>query len=170
MNPAITVDLTSPVFIANPYPFYAQLRAAAPVYPVSMPDGRTMWLVTRYQDALALLKDERLFKSPATILSPEELAQFPQMPEAFQPLSRQMLDLDGDDHRRLRSLVHKVFTPGLIEQMRVRVTDIAEALIADALPRGEMELIRDFAYPLPITVICEILGVTLADRTQFREW
>ena len=81
-----------------------------------------------------------------------------------------MLNRDGDDHRRLRRLVSKAFTPRMVEQLRPRIQEIADALIDDVAAAGEMELVSEFAFPLPITVIAELLGVSVADRERFREW
>ena len=81
-----------------------------------------------------------------------------------------MLNRDGDDHRRLRKLVSKAFTPRMIEQLRPRIQEIADELLDPVVADGEMELVSTFAFPLPITVIAELLGVPPADRDQFREW
>ena len=81
-----------------------------------------------------------------------------------------MLNRDGDDHRRLRRLVSKAFTPRMVEQLRPRIQEIADALIDSVAAAGEMELVSEFAFPLPITVIAELLGVSVADRERFREW
>jgi cytochrome P450 len=85
-------------------------------------------------------------------------------------MSRNMLDTDPSDHERLRSLVSKAFTPRLIERMRPRVQAIADALLDAVQVRHEMDLINDYAFPLPITVIAELLGVSAEDRDKFREW
>jgi cytochrome P450 len=103
-------------------------------------------------------------------LTPEQLAQMPPVPEVMQPLSRNMLDTDPSDHERLRSLVSKAFTPRLIERMRPRVQAIADALLDAVQVRHEMDLINDYAFPLPITVIAELLSVSAEDRDKFREW
>ena len=81
-----------------------------------------------------------------------------------------MLNRDGDDHKRLRRLVSKAFTPRMIEQLRPRIQEIADDLLDPVVADGEMELVSTFAFPLPITVIAELLGVPAADRDQFREW
>src|SRR5262245_60328407 len=104
-------DISSPAFKADPFPFYARLRAASPAHPVTLPDGRAAWLVTRYDDVAAVLKDDRFAKDPLNALTPEQQARQPWMPGFFRPLSRNMLDLDAPDHTRLRGLVHKAFTP-----------------------------------------------------------
>jgi cytochrome P450 len=164
------VDLFSPDFKANPYPAYAQLRSTAPIHRVTLPDGRAMWLVTRYEDVAAVFKDERFVKDWRNAVTPEQLAQIPPIPEVMKPLSRNMLDMDPPDHERLRALVSKAFTPRLIERMRPRVQAIADALLDAAQDKGEMDLIDDYAFPLPITVIAELLGVPVEDRNKFREW
>jgi cytochrome P450 len=81
-----------------------------------------------------------------------------------------MLNKDGDDHRRLRRLVTASFTPRMVEQLRPRIEGIAQELIDAVAPRGEMDLVEKFAFPLPITVIAELLGIAGADRDRFREW
>jgi cytochrome P450 len=88
----------------------------------------------------------------------------------MEALSRNMLDMDPPDHQRLRSLVSKAFTPRLIERLRPRVQAIADGLLDAVQDRGEMDLIDDYAFPLPITVIAELLGVPAEDRDSFREW
>ena len=170
MSQQPVVDLFSPAFKANPYPTYARLREEAPIHRVALPDGRGMWLVTRYDDVVAVFKDERFVKDWRKALTPEQLAQVPPIPEVMKPLSRNMLDTDPPDHERLRGLVSKAFTPRLIERMRPRVQAIADALLDAVEERGEMDLIDDYAFPLPITVIAELLGVPAEDRDKFREW
>lgn len=164
------VDLLDPAFKANPYPTYAELRSTAPVHRVELPDGLGIWLITRYDDVLAVLKDERLVKDWRKVLTSEQLAQVPPIPPVMEALSRNMLDMDPPDHQRLRSLVSKAFTPRLIERLRPRVQAIADGLLDAVQDRGEMDLIDDYAFPLPITVIAELLGVPAEDRDSFREW
>jgi cytochrome P450 PksS len=164
------VNLASPAFKANPYPFYARLRAQAPVYRVTLPDGQTTWLVTRYDDVVAVLKDERFAKDRANALTAEQLARQPWMPGFAKPLTRNMLDLDEPHHARLRGLVSKAFTPRLVEQMRGRVQALTDRLLDRVQGRGRFDLIREFALPLPATVIAEMLGVPAADRHKFRRW
>jgi cytochrome P450 len=164
------VDLFDPAFKADPYPTYSELRSSAPVHRITLPDGRDVWLVTRHEDVLAVFKDERFVKNWRKVLTPEQLAQIPPIPEVMEPLSANMLDTDPPDHRRLRALVSKAFTPRLIEHMRPRVQEIADTLLDAVQDRGEMDLIDDYAFPLPITVIAELLGVPAEDRNSFREW
>jgi cytochrome P450 len=164
------VDLFDPSFKADPYPTYAKLRSSAPVYRAALPDGRGVWLITRYDDVLAVLKDQRFVKDWRGALTPEQLAQVPPIPEVMKPLSQNMLDTDPPDHERLRALVSKAFTPRLIERLRPRVQAISDGLLDAVQDRGEMDLINDYAFPLPFTVIAELLGVPAEDRNNFREW
>jgi cytochrome P450 len=164
------VDLFDPAFKADPYPTYTRLRSSAPVYRAALPDGRGVWLITRYEDVLAVLKDQRFVKDWRGALTPEQLAQVPPIPEVMKPLSQNMLDTDPPDHERLRALVSKAFTPRLIERLRPRVQAISDGLLDAVQDRGEMDLIDDYAFPLPITVIAELLGVPAEDRNNFREW
>jgi cytochrome P450 len=166
------VDVTNAKFKANPFPFYAQLRAEAPVFPVtvSMPTRQRAWLVTRYSDVLDVLKDARFAKNPRNAMSPEQLKKRPWVPPMFKPLEQNMLDLDSPDHTRLRALVHKAFTPRLIEQMRDQIQALTNELLDAAEPKGGMDLIADFALPLPLTMIGRILGVPAEDNHKFHRW
>ena len=147
------VDLRDPGFKADPYSTYAELRSTAPVHRVSVPDGLSVWLITRYDDVLEILKDQRFVKDWRDVLTPEQLAQIPPIPPVMEPLSKNMLDTDPPDHERLRSLVSKAFTPRVVERMRPRVQAISDTLLDAVQDRGEMDLIDDYAFPLPITVI-----------------
>ncbi|EFH84302.1 cytochrome P450 family protein [Ktedonobacter racemifer] len=164
------VDITSARFKANPFPFYAQLRAEAPVFPVTLPTKQRAWLVTRYDDVLSILKDKRFAKDRRNAMTPEQLKKAPWVPPMFKPLERNMLDLDSSDHTRLRTLVHKAFTPRLVEQMREQVQVLANELLDKVEPKGSMDLIADFALPLPLTVIGRILGVPAQDNHKFHRW
>jgi len=164
MPPIAHVNLASSQFKANPFPFYVRLRSEAPVYRTKLPDKRTVWLITRYEDILAVLKDDRFSKDRA-----KAQAQ-PWMPGMFKPLMRNMLDLDAPDHTRLRGLVHTVFTPRLIENLRGRVQSLSDELLNHVEAKGQMELVRDYAVEIPTTIIAEMLGVPLKDRLKFRRW
>jgi len=164
------VNIVSAEFKADPFPFVARLRASEPVYRTTLPDKTVVWLITRYDDVSALLRDERFTKNRRTALTEDQLRKLPWMPSMFRPLERNMLDLDPPDHTRLRSLVHKAFTPGLVEQMRSRTQAIADELLDRVVSTGEMDLISDFALPLPMTIITEILGVPAKDHNKFHRW
>lgn len=166
----VPVDVTDAAFKAHPFPFYAQLRARAPVFPISLPTGQRAWLITRYDDVLNVLKDERFAKDPRNALTPEQLRKLPWVPSMFKPLERNMLDLDSPDHTRLRALVHKAFTPRLIEQMRDQIQALTDEFLERAAPGGGMDVIADFALPLPLTLIGRILGVPARDNQKFHRW
>lgn len=169
--PTITpVDVTGAAFKANPFPFYAQLRAEAPVFPVTLPTRQRAWLVTRYDDALGVLKDERFAKDRHNAMSREQLKKAPRLPPMFKALEQSLLALDKPDHPRLRALVHKAFTPRLIEQMRDQIQTLTDELLDRVEPTGSMDLIADFALPLPLTMIGRILGVPAEDNPRFHRW
>jgi len=166
-------DLYSDSFREDTYATFARMREQDPVLFQPGVDGETpIWFVTRYDDAEAvLLDDERFVRDPRHALPPELLAEWQSdLPDAIAFIDSHMLNRDGDDHRRLRRLVSKAFTPRMIEQLRPRVQEIADALIEPVVAAGEMELVSAFAFPLPITVIAELLGVPPADRERFRDW
>ncbi|GHO48156.1 cytochrome P450 [Ktedonospora formicarum] len=146
-NTIAPVDVTSASFKANPFPFYARLRAEAPVFPVPLFGHKRAWLVTRYDDVLNVLKDERFAKDRRTAMTPEQLKKMPWMPPMFKPLEYNMLDLDSPDHTRLRALVHKAFTPRMIEQMRDQVQVLTNELLDKVEAKESMDLIADFALP-----------------------
>src|ERR1700693_4769119 len=126
-NPAggtMQVDITSPAFKSDPYPFYARMRAEAPVHRMTLPDKREAWLVARYAEGAAVLKDERFVKD--RFKTPELAAKQPWVPKLFLPLTHNMLDQDPPNHTRLRALVHNVFTPRLVEEMRARVQSLTD--------------------------------------------
>src|SRR5215218_569872 len=170
MHKIAAPDLASPEFKANPYPFYAQLREEAPVWRTEVLNGRTAWLVTRYEDAMGVLKDDRFAKDPRSAQDPDQRAQAQWVPAILKPLERNMLDVDEPDHRRLRTLVSKAFTPRLIERLRGRIEAICQELL-DAMERkGRAELVSDYALPLPATVIAELLGIPAGDHRKFHRW
>jgi cytochrome P450 PksS len=164
--PEISFELADPRFKADPHPTYARLRAEAPVFRSRLGRGRPVWLVTRYDDVATLLRDPRFPKDPAHARSGDA----PWMPGFLRPLTRNMLDLDAPDHTRLRSLVQKAFTPRLVERLRPRIEGLADELIARATRGGRMELVRDYALPIPLTIIGELLGIPAADRDRFHRW
>jgi cytochrome P450 len=164
------VNIVSAEFKADPFPLLARLRTSDPVYRTTLPDKTPVWLVTRYDNVNALLRDERFTKNRRTALTKDQLRKLPWTPPMFRPLERNMLDLDPPDHTRLRSLVHKAFTPSLVEQMRSRTQAISDELLDRVVSLGEMDLIRDFALPLPMTIITEVLGVPAKDHDKFHRW
>ena len=164
-------ELYGPEFRAEPYRIFAQMREHDPVFSQPGIDNETMiWFVTRHDDVAAmLLDDERFVRDPRLALTEEELAAR-NLPPGFEVIDNNMLNRDGDDHRRLRRLVTKAFTPRVVEQLRPRIQAIADELLDAVESRHEMDLSAEYAFPLPITVIAELLGVPNEDQDRFREW
>lgn len=164
------IDISSAEFKADPFPFYARCRAEAPVVKVAMPDGQEAWLVTRYDDVAMVLKDDRFIKDRFSAMSYEQLKKQPWVPKMFLPLLHNMLDQDPPVHTRLRALVHKAFSPRLVDEMQARIAALAAELLDGVERRGRMDLIRDFSLPIPTTIIAEMLGVPVKDRHKFHRW
>jgi cytochrome P450 len=150
----------APEFVADPYPTYHRLRAEDPVH--HSPLG--FWVLTRYEDVVAALRDPRLAK--------EAIAAFVAARLGVAPLGigLSMLDRDPPDHTRLRGLVSKAFTPRVVERLRPHIQSIVDGLLDRVEDARAMDLIEDFAYPLPVVVICEMLGVPVEDRDRFKGW
>lgn len=161
----------SPEFQANPYPFYDMLRANAPIF---FWDQWGIWFLTRYEDCVALLKDNRLGHEIQNVMSREELGLPPEPPAEFEPYMAMMrgwmLFRDPPTHTRLRMLVHKAFTPRMVENLRGRAQAVADRLLDAAMQKGQMDIIQDLAVPLPVTVIADMLGVPAHEQPLFREW
>src|SRR3712207_6033360 len=140
MAPLLSVNIASPAFKANQYPFYARLRAEMPVVRVTLPDKRVAWLVTRYDAVFAALRDQRLVKDRRNAMTPEELKKQPWVPGVFKTLQSNMLTLDEGDHRRLRGLVQQAFTPRILERMRERVEHVSNELLDAAQSKRRIDL------------------------------
>ncbi len=165
-----TPDILGAAFKVDPFPFFARLRDEAPVYRTILSGKQPAWLVTRHTDVHALLVDERFVKDRRSALTPAEQKKLPWAPSFIRPLMSNMLDQDPPDHTRLRALVQKAFTPRIVEQMRGRVQGLTDELVDAAAARGSFDLIGDFALPLPMTIITEILGVPARDQDKFHRW
>ncbi|GAA4735781.1 cytochrome P450 family protein [Actinomycetospora chibensis] len=163
-------DITSADFVADPFPTLRRLRDDGPVHPVRWARGQTAWLVTRHHDVDAALRDPRLRKNRAEALSPAQRDAGPRVPAVFASLQRGLLNLDGTDHDRLRRLVHQAFTPRRVEALRADVSILADELLDAAVRRGTMDLVADYALPLPLTVIARLIGVPPEDAARFRAW
>jgi cytochrome P450 len=166
------MDLASPAFKADPYATFASLRASDPIHQITLANSQSSWLVTRYKDADLVLRDERFVKDIHHAFDPDVLDSMPrELPLPRKNfLNLQMLSLDPPDHTRLRALINISFTPRLIEQWRERIQRITDELIDAVQNQGEMDLIDGFAFPLPMMVISEMLGVPADDFTKFRTW
>ncbi|MFI5754951.1 cytochrome P450 [Streptomyces sp. NPDC051569] len=155
----IELEELGPDFNADPYPSYARMREAGPVHEVRHPRGGRFWLVVGYEEGRAALADPRLSKSPAVGGLPGDLVMGPHV-----------LIVDPPDHTRLRKLISREFTARRVESLRPRVQRITDDLLDAMVPAGRGDLVDALAFPLPITVICELLGVPQADRDTFRAW
>jgi cytochrome P450 len=158
----IVVEHLGAEYFQDPYSVHARLRAQRPVARVIMPGGLPAWLVTGYAEARAALTDPRLHKLPR--------GWRPEPHSMLAAIELHMLNSDPPDHERLRKLVNKAFTARRVEQLRPRISAITTELLDDMSTRQEVDLLASLAFPLPITVICELLGVPVADRDEFRAW
>jgi len=164
-------DPFDPAWVADPYAVYARLRRENPVH--RSPLG--FWVFTRHADCLAVLRDRR-FSSDARNA---DAATFRQLratdvatagAEALLEEMAPFLFRDPPDHTRLRGLVQKAFTPRVVEGLRPRIAQVCDDLLDEALARGSCDLVADYAYPLPVQIIVDMLGVPVADHEQFRVW
>ncbi|PPK67564.1 cytochrome P450 [Actinokineospora auranticolor] len=166
------VRLRDERFFQHPYEVFAELREDGPVRRVVLPQGVRAWLVTRYAEARAALADPRLSKD-YRVVAPlfDRHREQPRGPvERGAELAAHMLNSDPPDHTRLRKLVTKAFTVRGITGLRPRVEAIAADLLDKMADQDEVDLLDAFAFPLPMTVISELLGVPADDRESFREW
>src|ERR1700735_4350954 len=160
-------------YFQDPLSVFARMRAQSPVTSVITPEGQRAWLITRYEDVRRALADPRLSKDWRKLRAhgfvPDPSVGF---------LMAHMLNADPPDHTRLRRLVQKAFTPGRVAGLRPRIEAITASLLdamaaareADPARDGVIDLITEFAFPLPMTVICELLGIPDGDREEFKTW
>ncbi len=151
--------------IDDPYGTYDKLREAGPVHRVTGPDGKPAWLVTRYEDVRKGLADPRLSLDKRNAL-PGNYSGF-SLPPA---LDANLLNMDPPDHTRVRRLVVKAFTPGRVDKLRAPVRRVADELLDAVEADGRTDLLATYAGPLPIIVICDLLGIPQRDRRDFRVW
>ncbi|CAM5698243.1 hypothetical protein SPURM210S_02935 [Streptomyces purpurascens] len=164
-------ELFSWEFATDPYPAYAWLREHAPVHRTKLPSGVEAWLVTRYADAKQTLADNRLSKNPAHHHEPAHAKGKTGIPgERKAELMTHLLNIDPPDHTRLRRLVSKAFTPRRVAEFEQRVQELTDGLIDGFAEQGSADLIHEFAFPLPIYAICDLLGVPREDQDDFRDW
>ncbi|MBM4792462.1 cytochrome P450 [Streptomyces sioyaensis] len=162
-GPDAPLDVTP--LLDDPYAAYAALREAGPVHRITGADGSPAWLVTRYDDVRSALADPRL-SLDRRHAGPGGYRGFA-LPPA---LDANLLNMDPPDHTRVRRLVVKAFTPGRVETLRAPVRRVADDLLDAMAERGRADLIADYAGPLPITVICDLLGIPQRDRRDFLAW
>ncbi|MEV0991108.1 cytochrome P450 [Streptomyces sp. NPDC049949] len=157
-----------PAFVADPFPLYRQLREDGPVRRVVIAGALEAWLVTRYEDGLAALSDSRLSSDVRDAADIRLLQQLPDTER--ESMLGNMLRSDPPDHTRLRRLVSKAFTARRVAQMRPRIQAVTDRLLDAVVADGRADLIEDFALPLPVTVISELLGVPVDERHEFQHW
>ncbi|HEV8339676.1 MAG TPA: cytochrome P450 [bacterium] len=168
--PQLHLDLNDPAFVYDPYPRLAELRETRPVF------FDPVWnkvFFTRYDDIALLLRDRRLGRAILHVLSRDELGWPPPNPLTpdFDHFQRDhMLDNEPPKHTRLRGLMNKAFTSARVEGLRSAIERIVHGLIDRVADQGRMDLLRDFAEPIPVTVIAELLGVPEPDRASLRPW
>nr|BFD94927.1 cytochrome P450 [Kitasatospora sp. Xyl93] len=196
-EPAETVDLRADHLIRDPFTAFADLRERAPLARAGIPGVEPFWIAVRYQDVRTVLSDPRFVNDVNAVAGPTA-AESPALadrtapasapahrteqvwrargmpPECAKYLRAGVFGADGARHRRMRGLVHPAFTTGAVERLRPRIERLAEeyarALPEHAGPDGVVDLVAHFAYPLPVTVICELLGIPESDRPRWRRW
>ncbi|MDA3624466.1 cytochrome P450 [Saccharopolyspora sp. WRP15-2] len=166
------VPVFDSAFVQDLHARYAEIRDATPVQRMVTPSGLPVWVITRYADARAALADPRLSKESARI---REVITANLPPGADHrmfgnELSAHMLNMDPPDHTRLRKLVVKAFTSRRVEALRPRVEEITDRLLDEMAGQSEVDLLDSFAFPLPIQVISELVGVDESRRDDFRAW
>jgi cytochrome P450 len=171
-SPDPVFDPFDPEWATNPFPLYADLRRRAPVHRNAL----GFWVFARHADCLALLRDRRTSADDAYI-DPERLSvEFRFGSGADDPEvtarrdMRPFLFRDPPDHTRLRGLVSKAFTPKVVESLRARTQQIVDELLDTAFEADRVDLLESFAYPLPVRIICDMLGVPVADQDRFKSW
>jgi cytochrome P450 len=165
-------DPFDPLWASDPFPLYADLRERAPIHQNDL----GFWVVAKHADCLAILRDRRASSDSLNVA-------VERMPQGFRtplpeddPMASIMIEMrpflfrDPPDHTRLRSLVSKAFTPKVVESMRAGTEQVVEELLDAALDAGRVDLLEAFAYPLPVRVICDLLGVPLEDQDRFKVW
>ncbi len=171
MNDAwVEPDLGSDAFYADPYPTYHQLRGYEPVHWSPQWGG---WLLTRYADVVNMLRDPQKFSNVGRMST--FLSQLPeQIREEMRPFEdhfkQGLINSDPPDHTRIRGLLNKAFTPRRVEAQAPQVEALVNELLDKALRKGKMDVIGDFSFLIPTTVIAHMLGVAVEDRDQFAKW
>jgi cytochrome P450 len=157
-------QLFGPAMLADPYPSYARLRHIDPVHWAEDPGS---WVLTQYADIVSVLRSPHASAERTAIAQRRVPAEFQ---ELFTSRKDAMLNADPPRHTRLRLLVNKAFTPGAVAALALFIQRFVDDVLDTVQPRGRMDVIRDLAYPLPATVIAEMLGVPHADRDRFKQW
>jgi cytochrome P450 len=193
--PVVELDVRDPNFMATAYDTYAKLREEGPVViarfgnareeePADNPRAaffrRETFFVTRYDDVVSSLLDDRFSVDLQAQMTPEQRAKAQETPDEFRPLARSIISIDPPDHTRIRKLVQPSFTGSGMEKMRGSIQQTIDRLLdraeqeaaerGEAAPNRRMDLVRQLAYPFPVTVISDMLGIPREDREQIRHW
>ncbi len=163
----VAFDLSDRAFRRDPYPRYAELRESDVLH--RTPDG--FWVLTRHADVLAAVRDHRLSSNPVHVRRPPTSAREAALPFLGDIGIQLLLTADPPDHTRLRRLANKAFTPRAVEQLRPQVVEVVDRLLDDATAGSStFDVMAAVAEPLPVIVICELLGVPVEDQAQFKPW
>jgi cytochrome P450 len=157
------INLADPAVCADPLTAYRRAQEAAPVVTLTAP-GTRLHAITRYREARAMLTDPRFAPSTASY------AARPDVPEEYRPYLRTMQEQDGPGHLRLRKAVAPAFTPRRVERYRARIAELVDGLLDAMPPGGVLDLLNGLARPLPMAVICAVLGVPSADRPRWHDY
>lgn len=161
------LDIADPAIRSNPYPYYDRIRAEQPFFP-GQQDGTVV--LTRFADCEAVLRDPHWSSNPEHAPMPESAEDMDARQAMSSMNTNVLLFIDPPDHTRLRKLVSKAFTPRTVERLRPRIQQLVDEILDEAAERGELDVVADLGYVLPVTVICEMLGVPVEDRDLFGPW
>ena len=168
-DPLSLANLLKPEIKADPYPLYARLRSEDPIH---WDEPMGFWVMTRYANIATALRDDRFCKGlgiqAALNRVPED--EKPTAQPVFDVFSRQMLYADPPYHTRLRALVSRAFTPRVVAKMEPHIEQVVDGLLDAVQDKGRMDVIEHLAYPLPVTVIMELLGLPVDERERFKKW
>src|SRR5215510_11873188 len=165
------IDLVSQGFARDPFPTYASLREAGPVFQTRLPLLGKTWVATTYQAASEVLKDDQTFVMEAKKVGKTLFSGILRLlPGILRVFTDNMLAHDNPDHRRLRRLVEQAFSRHSVESMRGRIGVLCDGLLAEWAGRETVDLLHEWARPLPVAVICELLGLPDEDRPKFTRW
>ena len=167
------IDFTDPTFLQDPYPLLNAVREETPIFEQRGDDGIQRWFLTRYDDVFRVLRDRRLGRVPEPIMSRSDVG-LPPLRSDWGPYNDveqwSLLMLEPPEHRRLRQLIFREFTPKRIEGLRPTIVDHADRLLSEASEKRHFDLLADFAQPFSIHVIAELLGAPIEDWSRYLDW
>lgn len=167
------IDFSEPDFLQDPYPVLNATREATPIFDQVGDDGIRRWFITRYEDVFRVLRDRRLGRVPEPVMTRAEVGLLPLRPDwgPYNDVEEwSLLMLEPPEHRRLRQLIYREFTPKRIEGLRPAINAHADRLLLEAAERPQFDLLADFAQPFSIHVIAELLGAPIQDWTRYLDW